>query len=97
MARQCGQPCAHPAWTRLRADQGVPEGERKRIVRRWFVLTLLTGRSTGSFETVWELDIRRIAQQGAASYLLDLMGISAETVLAECMYSIQHASRNARQ
>jgi hypothetical protein len=41
----------------------MPEGERKRIVRRWSVLTLLTGRSTGSFETVWELDIRRIAQQ----------------------------------
>jgi hypothetical protein len=41
-------------------------------VRRWFVLTLLTGRSIGSFETVWELDIRRIAQQGAASYLKQL-------------------------
>jgi hypothetical protein len=46
--------------------------ERKRIVRRWFVLSLLTGRSTGSFETAWELDIRRIAQQGAANYLKQL-------------------------
>jgi hypothetical protein len=63
---------AYALYLRLRADPGVPEGERKRIVRRWFVLTLLTGRSTGSFETIWELDIRRIAQQGAASYLKQL-------------------------
>lgn len=63
---------AYALYLRLRADQGMPEGERKRIVRRWFVLTLLTGRSTGSFESAWELDIRRIAQQGAASYLKQL-------------------------
>jgi hypothetical protein len=63
---------AYALYLRLRADQSIPEGERKRIVRRWFVLTLLTGRSTGSFETVWDLDIRRIAQQGAASYLKQL-------------------------
>lgn len=58
---------SYALYLRLRADQGMSEGERKRIVRRWFVLTLLTGRSIGSFETVWELDIRRIAQQGASS------------------------------
>ncbi len=63
---------AYALYLRLRADHSVSEGERKRIVRRWFALTLLTGRSTGSFETVWELDIRRIAQQGAASYLKQL-------------------------
>jgi hypothetical protein len=63
---------AYALYLRLRADQGMPEGERKRIVRRWFVFSLLTRRSTGSFETAWELDIRRIAQQGAASYLKQL-------------------------
>lgn len=63
---------SYALYLRLRADQGMSEGERKRIVRRWFVLTLLTGRSIGSFETVWELDIRRIAQQGASSYLKQL-------------------------
>ncbi len=63
---------AYALYLRLRADQSMPEGERKRIVRRWFVFSLLTRRSTGSFETAWELDIRRIAQQGAASYLKQL-------------------------
>ena len=63
---------SYALYLRLRADQGMSEGERKRIVRRWFVLTLLTGRSIGSLETVWELDIRRIAQQGASSYLKQL-------------------------
>lgn len=63
---------AYALYLRLRADGSVSEGERKHIVRRWFVLSLLTGRSTGSFETAWELDIRRIAQQGAVNYLKQL-------------------------
>jgi len=63
---------AYALYLRLRADHSMTEGERKRIVRRWFVLTLLTGRSIGSFESSWDLDIRRIGQQGAASYLKQL-------------------------
>lgn len=63
---------AYALYLRLRADGDLSEGERKHIVRRWFVLSLLTGRSTGSFEAIWELDIRRIAQQGAVNYLKQL-------------------------
>ena len=44
-------------------------GERKRIVRKWFVMSMLTGRHSGSFESTWEQDIRRIASVGAAAYL----------------------------
>ncbi|MGX1696376.1 GmrSD restriction endonuclease domain-containing protein [Microbacterium keratanolyticum] len=60
---------AYALYLRLRADNELSEGERKRIVRRWFVLSMLTGRHSGSFESTWEQDIRRIGQQGAAEYL----------------------------
>lgn len=63
---------AYALYLRLRRDTEMNEAERKRIVRRWFVLSLLTGRHSGSFESTWEQDIRRIESQGAAVYLQQL-------------------------
>lgn len=60
---------AYALYLRLRADNALSEGERKRIVRRWFVMSMLTGRHSGSFESTWEQDIRRIGMLGAAAYL----------------------------
>lgn len=60
---------AYALYLRLRADTTMAEGERKRIVRRWFVMSMLTGRHSGSFESTWEQDIRRIGTLGAAAYL----------------------------
>lgn len=60
---------AYALYLRLRTDASMPEGERKRIVRRWFVMSMLTGRHSGSFESTWEQDIRRIGTLGAAAYL----------------------------
>lgn len=60
---------AYALYLRLRADGEMAEGERKRIVRRWFVMSMLTGRHSGSFESTWEQDMRRIASVGAAAYL----------------------------
>jgi hypothetical protein len=60
---------AYALYLRLRRDVDMNEAERKRIVRRWFVMSMLTGRHSGSFESTWEQDIRRIREQGAAQYL----------------------------
>lgn len=60
---------AYALYLRLREDKEMAEGERKRIVKRWFVMSMLTGRHSGSFESTWEQDIRRIGEQGAANYL----------------------------
>ncbi|MCT1617580.1 GmrSD restriction endonuclease domain-containing protein [Janibacter hoylei] len=60
---------AYALYLRLRADSEMSEGERKRIVRRWFVMSMLTARHSGSFESTWEQDIRRIGTLGAAAYL----------------------------
>jgi hypothetical protein len=63
---------AYALYLRLRADDSLTEGERKRIVRRWFVMSMLTVRHSGSFESTWEQDIRRIRVVGAAAYLKQL-------------------------
>lgn len=63
---------AYALYLRLREDKDLSEGERKRIVKRWFVMSMLTGRHSVSFESTWEQDIRRIGEQGAAAYLKQL-------------------------
>jgi hypothetical protein len=63
---------AYALYLRLREDKAMSEGERKRIVKRWFVMSMLTGRHSGSFESTWEQDIRRIGEQGAAAYLAQI-------------------------
>lgn len=60
---------AYGLYLKLRQDKQMSEGERKRITRRWFVMSALTGRHSGSFESTWEQDMRRITQHGAAEYL----------------------------
>lgn len=76
---------AYALYLRLRADKAMPEGERKRIVRRWFVMSMLTGRHSGSFEATWEQDIRRIGQFGAAEYLRSL----EESELSDGFWSVR--------
>lgn len=60
---------AYALYLRLRNSEQLTEGERTRIVKRWFVMTLLTSRAVGSFESTWETDLRRIEEQGADDYL----------------------------
>src|SRR5439155_25782153 len=50
-------------------DEGVPAAEIERYVRRWFVLSILTGRYSGSPETRIDYDIRQIHIQGIEDYL----------------------------
>lgn len=59
---------AYALYLRLREDKTLAEGERKRIVKRWFVMSMLTGRHSGSFESTWEQDIRRIGEVGIVRY-----------------------------
>ena len=75
---------AYALYLRLRQDTSMSEGERKRIVRRWFVMSMLTGRHSGSFETTWELDMRRIASMGAAAYLTQL----EESTLSDAYWNV---------
>lgn len=75
---------AYALYLRLRDDKDLPEGERKRIVKRWLVMSLLTGRHSGSFESTWEQDIRRITDVGAANYLKQI----EESELSDTFWSV---------
>ncbi len=48
--------------------QGVPPADIERYVRRWFVMSILTGRYSGSPESVIDLDIRQVQLQGIEAY-----------------------------
>ena len=59
---------AYILYLTLRA-QGTNTAEIETLVRRWFVMSILTGRYTGSPETTFGVDMREIDEQGAHQYL----------------------------
>ncbi len=59
---------AYILYLTLRA-KGTKPAEIETLVRRWFVMSVLTGRYTGSPETAFGLDIRNIEEQNASAYL----------------------------
>ena len=50
-------------------SQGEDPERIETLVRRWFVMSILTSRYTGSPETAFGVDIGNIARQGASRYL----------------------------
>ncbi len=59
---------AYTLYLRGRAE-GLPADELERLVRRWYVMSTLTGRYAGSPETAFDLDIRQIESQGIERYV----------------------------
>ena len=49
-------------------SESVPAADLERIVRRWYVMSLLRGRYSGSTETAFDADIRQIKSRGLAAY-----------------------------
>lgn len=49
-------------------QQGVADAGIERIVRRWYVYSMLTGAYSGNPEGAFDYDIRQIYAQGAESY-----------------------------
>lgn len=46
----------------------IPDAEIERYVRKWFVFSVLTGRYSGSPESMFDYDIRQIHTQGFQSF-----------------------------
>ena len=59
---------AYILYLTLRAQYTNPV-QIETLVRRWFVMSVLTGRYTGSPETAFGVDIRNVAEQNAQDYL----------------------------
>ncbi|MEO7964814.1 MAG: DUF262 domain-containing protein, partial [Gemmatimonadaceae bacterium] len=64
---------AYILYLRGRAEK-VPSADLERLVRRWYAMSILRGRYTGSPETAFDFDIRQIAARGVVAY--------AESVIA---------------
>lgn len=58
---------AYILYLTLRA-QDMPDADIENYVRRWFVMSVLTGRYSGSPESMIDYDIRQIHAQGVKSY-----------------------------
>lgn len=58
---------AYILYLRGRADK-VPAADLERMVRRWYVMSLLRGRYSGNPETSFDYDIRQIKAQGLVNY-----------------------------
>lgn len=54
-------------------QMGISDGDIEHYVRRWFVMSLLTGRYSSQPETMFDYDIRQIYAQGIASYAQTLI------------------------
>lgn len=53
-------------------DRGVPAPQIGRQVARWYALSILTGRASGSFESQFDLDMRSIRDRDFGDYLAEV-------------------------
>ncbi len=58
---------AYVLYLRGRAE-GIPADEIAHLVRRWFVMTMLTGRYSGTPESIFDFDIRQVETHGVAKH-----------------------------
>jgi hypothetical protein len=59
---------AYIIYLKLRED-GIPQGEIGRLVSRWFVFSVLTGRYGSSPESTFDFDIKQISNKPFKEYL----------------------------
>jgi len=62
---------AYILYLKLRS-QDYPQADIESHVRKWVVMSMLTGRYSGSPETRFDYDIRQIASRDFPSYLMDI-------------------------
>lgn len=63
---------AYVVFLKLMQSGEVEKTEIKRYVSRWFVMSILTGRYSGSPETRMDQDIRNINEKGVVKYLQEI-------------------------
>lgn len=49
-------------------SEGMPAADIERLVRRWYAMSILRGRYTGSPETAFDFDIRQVEARGLVPY-----------------------------
>jgi hypothetical protein len=69
---------AYIIYLRGRAEN-MPAAELERLVRRWYAMSVLTGRYSGNPETTFDVDIRQIAVRGLTSHADSVIGNEVPT------------------
>ncbi|MFA7253499.1 MAG: DUF262 domain-containing protein [Patescibacteria group bacterium] len=62
---------AYALYLKMR-DQNIHQGIIEKVVKRWFVMSVLTGRYSGSAESTFDFDIKNIVKHGAEAYLKEI-------------------------
>lgn len=63
---------AYTVYLILQESKEVPVAEVKRVVQKWYVLSVLTGRYSSSTESAFATDIRLIRKRGVIAVLKDI-------------------------
>lgn len=63
---------AYTLYLILKKNESIAVGEVKRIVQKWYVLSVLTGRDSSSPETAFAKDLRLIDENGVQKVLQDI-------------------------
>lgn len=63
---------AYNLYLTLREDREIESTQVKRWIMRWYVMSVLTGRYSGSSESNMDRDLRRIEEQGFISYYKEI-------------------------
>ena len=71
-----------------RHDYGVGQSELREAVARWFFMASLTGRYTGSPETILEADLRRFAEADTADDFIGIIDHVIDTQLTADFWSV---------
>lgn len=66
---------AYNLYLRLRDDKTISATDVKRYVQRWYVMSILTGRYSGSSESVMDRDIRSIAERGFLAFYDEIVRV----------------------
>ncbi|KZS22744.1 DUF262 domain-containing protein [Wohlfahrtiimonas chitiniclastica] len=62
---------AYALFLQLRENK-VDDAKIQNLIKRWFVMSLLTGRYSGSSESAIEKDIKQVAEKGLEAYLIQM-------------------------
>ena len=64
---------AYVVYLRGRNTSGLSADELEKLVRRWYAMSILTGRYSGSIETIFDKDIKGIAEKDIREYVASVI------------------------
>jgi hypothetical protein len=85
---------AYILYLTLRSQSVRPE-EIERFVRRWYVMAVLTGRYSGSPESMFDIDIRQIHALGIQTYMENILGSELSDVYWDARLPQELESNNS--